>query len=1560
MESVVQRPSSPEKKKCERKLKVQKKHHGKLMNTLSSKNKKEIKRVQADHAIEDKHIKVQYEKTMKLMNQKHQQQLRNISQQHERDKSAIQKQWKSKLNEMEHLTIEDEKKIHEEFQKELKTMSKDFKSRQVNLQESMNSKIEQMNQEQYKLKQQASDRKIESERAILEAAGWKAKYDDKEQDIEESKEKLNNIIVQMNTTKQSHEQESQELKKLLNISLMKLQHKVKVIEGLKYDISDMSNRISDLNMKFEENDRRTDILTQEKEDLQSKARKFQISAQNLYKQLEITSGLRNKLEEDSKRLEEEIDRYKETIKMSKNAINQLADENELLKRDYIDLRKKYEEINDKIDALQSALDKYQNKSVSVEKVLDHIKAKYKKSEENTGNLIKNLESVVQQRDNFEKELQQSKSKTNDVMELLQNGRAELQRKMIDIQNNEKHTYNLLEDCQERSQQFQQMSLAQKKHIQNLEHNIKDIMIDLDDDDKLREEANKLTDLVVNKDKLILSIKDQYVKAKSTNLELKRIITEYELRKVHGVMGKKHSKLEQEHGVMRQKHSKLEQEHVETVDLLRVVKVDMNQLLKAYQNVQVVLEGKVKDLEANTNKVQRYATIIEQLKRDTKMLTSRIKKCLYPGEKEELNNNLKEVLEQKQVMIQRMVILTTNNEKLIHTIEELKNSNDVLKIRTSKHEMDSKNLRKLAEGSAHLNNELIKSKKSISKKNKQLELLSGQLSVLINRIKIVTNREQELSNKLKFTSSQDEVDNLHQRVMSCRKESKVSHVKLMKLEQVTSTMKEQLELNKNKVKMLINVLKDSENAKEELRRERDTRKKVEEALEKCAQDKKIQTGELNSRIKLMEKQYATNLVSHEKIIHDSNVRIMKLQSDLKRLVEHEIQSKNQIKNQKFAYEQAISERVRIKLESQKNEKLRDIQMKHKHQEEQKILKQKSDYAADAITHAELMNVKYRKIIQNIQSELSKRKEEFKTDSLGAAIKVSDSNNLKEMDKLQRLYKDALIDKENAVMKARAETYTNLMTILTKGNGTKNIEKEMESVFRDGAKAENKHIKETIELRKVNDHVTEEHKKAKQNQWDMIHSAHDKSKQNITGMVQDRQNPLQVRDALSAHTKLEAARQEHVIREQADIYEKLQDQNNYINHVKTELLPKMKMVEQELDTIKFPEISKFREQIANERNMALSSLPVEKGHKEDHERGLSALSNRLLAMKSEQEQLASSIQEWIKEPNPKAEAEVVEAGKNNAERIKQNMQAAYELNDTNKSRVNFVIHPRTEQEKSRNAPMANENQMMVNKEKNQLELFRENGTPIKFHADSLHVMETPQSVYRTTSHRIALNNMDHDTIILGVGGKYREEDNSTIKYLTISGALEGIFPTIQEMSMTGSIVLSLVHITPGNKRYDLIGNTFLPDNCTYENCHPATHPVNNVKDAADIMNVITDKIPKQNVDTNHVVLSISVPGKNAVIHIVDILIAPLVKKDKAVKNKDSINSMDMKSTDIRLLDQSWTSYMRSVMEKRDTFIDVFFNYSSSGDQESVEVNNQLSSLYDRVSEFLAQYKLAKESK
>jgi hypothetical protein len=688
-------------------------------------------------------------------------------------------------------------------------------------------------------------------------------------------------------------------------------------------------------------------------------------------------------------------------------------------------------------------------------------------------------------------------------------------------------------------------------------------------------------------------------------------------------------------------------------------------------------------------------------------------------------------------------------------------------------------------------------------------------------------------------------------------------------------------------MIVDVRTRLEKAEAALREERDTRGKLERALQECSEGRKVERAELTKRVQAVEKQHADALVEHRNAMEQSQARVLSLQRELEVLTAGE-----------------ASAQKRLELQ-------RDVTAAQ-------IARVKSNDSN--LTLGQLRELKYKQAIADLKAEIEKAKREAKP-------MPTESPAVQQFDKARVAYDEARNAQEAKLMEARSQTYEEMLEALTKAQAEQSetgLEKRLMQIRKDGARRENEKVKDLIELNTIHEKLAMQNKLVRQQQWKLLEDANEKTKAEMAQLVRDGGDREKMRAALAAYRDLQPARQSYVRQEQKNHLVGVQENERYLRQLESDILPKMRLTEAQIETYQLPEMKALRDRIAKEREATLMGIPAEQGHLRDKQLSASLMQNRLKAMLAESNRLSRTVDAFIENPTPDAGDRMGEAMQVTADDIMKRNKAAAELNDSKPARTTFVVQGPAEATKH-GAVVPSKNQIRTSYE----------GQVRLHHADSMtHITDMP-ATFAPTKVRLEKNaRKDRDTIVVSYSREMPGVNAQPIKYQMMLNGLREVFPTIQQMSPNGAVSLQMVEVDKDGNRYDRMAEANLPKGCTFATCQARAMSVTNATSAESILNDLHPNALSEDRPTeNHFVLSVSVPGK-PVVHIVDVL-------------KTSMSSLDTK-----LLDESWLTYLEPVIANGATIDLIQSSWTPKNEQEAKVVTEDLE-FNRRLASFLAKF-------
>jgi chromosome segregation ATPase len=1434
-------------------------------------------------------LKHQHEQHLRTLRQSYEVQIQKLKEEQEARVTNLKQDTNEKNQRMIEKTIEEQEK---EMELKIKELKNEMGQKLQDMTEAYNKKLEELKQKETELKMSEEQRsKVEKENTQCQ----KAESELHQKNTEVSDE-LSNTKARLKVMKQEYQANLRDLQNALSVSKEHLQHNYELISGLKADKSRLVMEIEELKKQLSDHEANLRFCVLEKKDLQEKLKTAEIDAHEYDRKMKEVIAKEKLHHQGIEYAAKTLDDHHNQIQQCKIAIkeSQMAMEQEKLK--HIALRKEYQDHSDRLASLNDALEKCRSKNADTDKILHDMNLQYNQLKAKSERMIAELEKLAAEKNSYQEGLEAERNKLRQVEHDLALSRKAMEEELKRTEKNEHYTHKLLETCQQKGDACLHNNKTQSEYIAKLEAEIKHAMRVLKDEETLKKKIGKMDEVVALKDKEMHDLKSQLAKLQVENKQMKSTIETFN----------SHHDADNE---MMSRHAQLKAHHEKSMKWIEDMKRQHELLREQHHTTGKHLEKTTHDLNKSEENMQHHARVIRDMEKQVSELKDRIGKCLYPGEKERLESQLRDLIRERETLRTQMNEATNKHGEMYQKMQKLMKENEDLKVLATRYEMDAKQMQKVVEQGAQLNIELVNSRKLLSKKDEQLELLSTQLAALIHRVKILEEREVVLQQKLKYSSSPEEVENLTTHLNACRMEMKKNVAKYEAIQQIATKMKEQNVMNQNKVRTLVEVLKDTENANTQLQNDRMQRDQLHAALKECATERKITTQELEARIQAIEKQYSANLITHEKMMAESNSRIADLQQQLLRSAEIE-----------------------------KNTRMRRMQG--------------MDMPADPMRKDELIAAvenNSERYIHELKQQLAILQAEQKEtgNSTEAAVKAANLKAAEQLQKVRLMHQQAMREKERQIMSTREKTYDNLLAALDVANRNPDVNPndvygQIREIRTQGAAREQQAMADMLKLRAINAKLANEYKLSRQVQAELLQKANVGQRNKILETAQANGG-----DSLRAHTQaynaLINAQRNHLLAQQQDVSYQLKDQQQYIQELQNQL-PKMKAIEQKINLERFPDLNVLQTQIGQEKRFTVGALGYENKEAIGQSRSLSAAESQLMALDASVRGMTDQVKRYISQPSKDNLVNLQNMAQMSPGQIQTVLQNQQQLQDRSTVRTTLLVQPRPPELGPPGKGMA------IDMSTGEVQLKPAGSSPTeppkRYFGSQVMVFEEPKKTFAPVIARTeAQLTSGHDLIAITYSFDLdRPGRGNSLKYIVFSHALEQLFPRIQAMSKNGSIDIQLVRILPYEERRDLLSmNNILQKACTYSTCTTTKKTVNSVNSVSDILQDLTQRLNEKTNTEDHIVMTLSAPGSKGRIHIADVLFKP---------ENDSGNIPTAES--IRLLDSSVLTYLSDVIQDPDIKIDLFFNILpfADNDVQTSTANDRLLQVSERIQNFLSQ--------
>jgi len=1412
-----------------------------------------------------------HEKHMQQLRKEHSKKLKLLQHQHSLHIKSIRQSYMVKIQQ-----LNDRPEKTEQTEAEITTLRAAMEQELA----IANAKFEDHVAQLGKSTQELEESEATREQLRVEHNNITKQYEVSRKEQEKTQKDLSGTQSELNTMKSQYQSNLHDLQNALAASQNQLQADYELITALKKDKSRYAAELDKLGSKLNHSEAGVRECTLDKKELMDQMQNAKIDVTRYKQEMQKLVQAEKTQSENIARIRRDIETYQEKLEQSKLAIAQTQGEMEQEKSKHIALRKEYQNHIDRLAAVNEALEKCKAKNTSHQQIIKEMHERYESLKSRSDQMIDEMQKLKQENSG----LMAEREKLQNVQRSLEESRVQMEHKIKELEASSHQTSRVLEDCQRKGEACLKKSEAQAQYSEKLEGEIKASLQVLKNEDLLKRKVQALDDSATVREKEMEELRVQVAHMKEDNRTMKNHISEFESHHTAD------EKFQQVHKGLKDKHSK-------TLSWVDELKRQHEQLYKNHNALQQQVLDTDKKLHLKEEELQKSASKLQQYDRQTAELQAKIDKCLYPGQKEIMESQLRDLLRERTRMQEQMQKGTTDMGELNEKMRILKKENEDLKIIKTRYEMETQQMQKIVEQSAQLNADLINSRKMMQKKDQQLELLSSQLGTLIHRVKTLEERETMLQEKLKYSSSPEETEALTTNLTHCKLEMKKNVAKFQEMAKISERLQEQNQMNQTKVGTLMKILTDTELAREQLQAEQTQKSDLRKALLQCGEERKITTQELEQRIHAVENQYQHSLVQHERVMAESNARIQDLQNRLQQAVQME-----------------------------RNTRLKPDTMEPMTRKET----------------SQMRETDYDKIIQNLKKQLAEVEYAKKHQGMKPEVAIQTANlpAVKDLQNAKKGHEQAMRDKEKQIMGTRQDTYEQLLKTLEVANKNPNtspddLYSQIKQIRSQGAAREQQATADMLELRAINAKLESEYKAARAAQAELLAGANTTQRNRIIQSTQ--QGPKEVMASVNEYKALTGAHQAYLQSQKDDVQRQLDYQRQYIKELERQA-PLMSSITNQMNLQKFPDLNVFNAQVGKESYYAMNALQRENRDLQSQDRTASALEAQIRGLTAQTMMMSESAKAFGKNPTSANANVMASLAQKSPHQISEAFMRQDALKDNSQLRTTAVIGPRDPQL----GPPGNT--MAADVVKAEIVFKGQNGQTNKYLFDRVLLggNESPQMSFAPNMQRAesALSE-GHSYIAITYG--FNAHDAHGIKYQVFKHAVQLLYPKIRQLQ--GDNKIQVVRLAEDYKRYDMLNpNNKLQDRCTYNNCGATILDIK--KDAtvdAILEKVKYDMENEQKPSMDHIVVTISSTESAAKIHIVDVLFHPT----------SDVSEM----TDLKLLDNSWITYLQEVISNDPaTKIDLFANLIAykNGDEISRIGNQNILQIAERIKDFLMRIK------
>ena len=912
-----------------------------------------------------------HEKHMRQLRAQHSKKLKLLQHQHSLHVKSIRQSYMVKIQQ-----LNDKPDKNEQTEIEIATLRSAMEQELAAANAKFEDHVAQLGQSTQELEESEATR----EQLRLEHNNMTKQYEMSRREQEKTQHDLSGTQTELNTMKSQYQANLQDLQSALATSKNQLQADYELITALKKDKSRFAAELEKLEGKLTRSEAGVRECTLDKKALTDQMQNAQIDVTRYKQEMHKLVQAEKAQSDNIARIRKDMEAYQEKLEQSKMAIAQTQSEMEQEKSKHIALRKEYQNHIDRLAVVNEALEKCKAKTSSHQQIIKDMHERYDSLRSRSDQMIEEMQKLK----NENAGLIAERTKLQQVQHSLEVSRTQMEHKIKELEASSHQTSRILEACQQKGEACLKKSELQTQHSAKLEAEIKASMQVLKNEELLKRKVQALDESASVREKEMEELRLQVARMKEENRTMKNHIAEFESH--HSA----DERFERQHHQLKEKHSK-------TLSWVDELKRQHEQLYKNHNVLQQQVLETDQKLHAKEEELQKAAYKIQQYDHQTAELKSKIDKCLYPGQKEIMESQLRDMIRERTKMQEQVQKSTTEIGQLHEQMKAMKKENEDLKIIKTRYEMETQQMQKIVEQSAQLNAELAQGKKMMQKKDQQLELLSSQLGTLIHRVKTLEERETMLQEKLKYSTSPEETEALTTNLTHCKLEMKKNVAKFQEIAKISERLEEQNSMNQTKIGTLMKILTDTELAREQLQAEQTQKSDLRKALLQCGEERKVTAQQLEQRIHAVETQYQQSLVQHERVMAESKARIQDLQQRLQQAVQMERNTR-------------LKPDVQEPLTRKETSQMRETDYDH--------------------------------IIQNLKKQLAEVEEAKKKHGLKpeVAIKSAALPAVKDLQNAKKGHEMAMREKEKQIMGTRHDTYEQLLKTLEVANKNPNTAPE----------------------------------------------------------------------------------------------------------------------------------------------------------------------------------------------------------------------------------------------------------------------------------------------------------------------------------------------------------------------------------------------------------------------------------------------------------------------------------------------------------------------------------------
>jgi hypothetical protein len=1058
----------------------------------------------------------------------------------------------------------------------------------------------------------------------------------------------------------------------------------------------------------------------------------------------------------------------------------------------------------------------------------------------------------------------------------------------------------LDKCSKRNEDLVNIIKSEKLHISEMEKQIASLLKKVNNGQNLKDFADQAVDEKKISDHKIKELLDSMKNLKEENKNLLHF--QEQNKSVHLQVSNLREALEKMH-------------------------VQYENMNRQYEESQKAIDHYKKSIKSYKGEIDMCSNSNEKIKKKIDHILKH-KDTMMPKERITMEKKIMDLETQKEHLSRVIMEKHSDMQNAAETIGNLKKVRHDLSSTLKRYQIDMQNTGDVAESSISLQSELIQAEKRINLRDKQLMLMSKSAQSLIHKVKLLEQRDKELVSQLKFTSGPEETKQVTDRLGRCRIEMKGSIGKINSMKDIIGQMEHRNRIQSAKISSLTEVIAQNSEISQSVKREQNIRVDLQKQLANMKERQSVDPRKFQKNVQEMERIKKVRDIQHLQMMEEAKIKIQKLEKQVRDMGEsnNDISVATAIKDTDIASRSMKHMRSSIMPPS-------NIREPETPQEIKQVIP--GSFPMSAIDEPTLQKMENdtERNIKLLQKEMSQVKAHAAKDPSKhweALMMTMKSDLMKEIHQMSEIHRAAMREKEAHLTNTRKSMYGQILGALK--SEPDNAMATIQDITQRGKSRDSASKLDVIRVAAMKAKLDAERSAVRRFQHGMIQSTKSSNDNtffnNVPNATTEETSDL-LRTYGNNYSNLMKAKVNVAQQSQNEYMKRISDQSQY----QRDLHPMVGSINQVYQSMKnVPLYASMSRNVDNEKKMVFKAI----NHGATTQKLLQNKNNAvgmevnaaIASSRSMDEKVSNALRNGLTNG---ALQDIKNESDNGEDKSMQIMKANQRADVGNKVQSVVYFRPKTRSEGTAIPPA---DRLSLGEYTGEVNINSPNKDgPKQYVVDHTEVLRTPDQAMQPTAQKAQK--------VFAVGGdiiavSYGFEDIG--RKLLINSAIRQLFDTLTGQG-PGPVLARMVQTSPGDKRVDLLSNDrkSLPPRCSFMSCNATEIALNRYDNAqdlfADVMKkskLVESNIPK------HTILSLYQHPQGPKIHIVDVLYSNIPQQE------------------IKLLDGSWVSYLSDVMKNTNTRVDLYYNLLPHPTNESIQKNEGLMQVSQRVSAFMTEFK------